>query len=162
MPHGADAYDSGRYPYENGGMKGSAWAYDVHRNKAMTSPKPSSLLPPPSSSSLLAAYYRCSPPPPSPLKMIDVYDHHEMPCTRDAAIPRDAHGRCFKQDPMQGGSGKEAGTHYQIFSDFNAARVQSWLEGTTGDNGQVHYNRSAYLDGRGTSAEAHPRVASQD
>ena len=32
MPHAGGAYDDGKYPYENGGLKGSAWAYDVTTN----------------------------------------------------------------------------------------------------------------------------------
>ena len=44
-------------------------------------------------------------------------------------IQFDDEGRCVKQDPMQGGSGYQAaGDKYTIFSDFNAAVVQGYLE----------------------------------
>ena len=42
----------------------------------------------------------------------------------------DEEGRCVKQDPMQGGAGYQAdGDKYTIFSDFNAAVVQRYIEG---------------------------------
>jgi Peptidase M66 len=53
----------------------------------------------------------------------------------DAANPDHQHndqGQCYRQDPMQGGSGDRIpGTKYSMFSDFNANVVQNYLEGTT-------------------------------
>ncbi|HEY0062052.1 MAG TPA: M66 family metalloprotease, partial [Telluria sp.] len=44
----------------------------------------------------------------------------------------DTGGRCFKQDPMQGGSGDQAaGDAYTMFADFSAGKIQNWFEGAT-------------------------------
>jgi hypothetical protein len=44
----------------------------------------------------------------------------------------DANGACYKQDPMQGGSGDQAaGYLYAMLSDFNVWRLMDWFEGTT-------------------------------
>ena len=44
----------------------------------------------------------------------------------------DPNGRCYKQDPMQGGSGDQAsGFIYSMFADFYAGKIQYWFEGTT-------------------------------
>ncbi|MFD1787013.1 M66 family metalloprotease [Sphingomonas floccifaciens] len=51
----------------------------------------------------------------------------------------DEAGRCFKQDPMQNGIGDQDPSYrFTMFSDFNVARMQRWLEGVTtvGSNGQ--------------------------
>lgn len=51
---------------------------------------------------------------------------------------------CWKQDPMQGGSGDQAAPHrYTMFSDFNAARIQRWLQGgptVRNDDGSYTYD----------------------
>jgi hypothetical protein len=44
----------------------------------------------------------------------------------------DASGRCYKQDPMQGGSGDQAaGDAYTMFADFSVGKIQNWFEGST-------------------------------
>lgn len=52
----------------------------------------------------------------------------------------DGSGRCYKQDPMQGGSGDQAtGDFYTMFADFSAGKIQHWFEGTTTtDSGGNH------------------------
>ena len=86
----------------------------------------------------------------------DEYDDDE-PVTH----PTDDLGRCYKQEPMQGGYGKEAGMYYQLFSDFSAGRIQEWFEGNTrtGSRSSIFYTRSAYLDGKAaaTSPDAYRR-----
>ncbi len=45
-------------------------------------------------------------------------------------IQFDDQGRCIKQDPMQGGSGDQASSDkWTLFSDFNVAQIQGYLEG---------------------------------
>jgi hypothetical protein len=47
-----------------------------------------------------------------------------------------AAGRCYKQDPMQGGAeDRTAGFTYGTFSDYSIARIQEWFEGRTGNDG---------------------------
>ncbi|MDQ1231877.1 hypothetical protein QE379_003303 [Sphingomonas sp. SORGH_AS 879] len=58
-------------------------------------------------------------------------------CARDHEL--DETGRCYKQDPMQNGAGDQDPSYrFTMFSDFNTARMQRWLEGTTtiGSDGQ--------------------------
>ena len=44
----------------------------------------------------------------------------------------DPQGRCYKQDPMQGGSGDQApGYKFALFADYSTGKMQQWLEGTT-------------------------------
>jgi hypothetical protein len=52
----------------------------------------------------------------------------------------DSSNRCYKQDPMQGGSGDQAaGYIYTMFADFYAGKIQYWFEGkTTTDTGGNH------------------------
>ncbi|WP_178372490.1 M66 family metalloprotease [Massilia sp. CF038] len=52
----------------------------------------------------------------------------------------DGSGRCFKQDPMQGGSGDQlSGDAYTMFADFSVGKIQNWFEGdTTVDNSGNH------------------------
>lgn len=52
----------------------------------------------------------------------------------------DTGGRCYKQDPMQGGAGDQARSHtYTMFADFYAGKIQRWFEGvTTKDTGGKH------------------------
>ncbi|MBO7887836.1 peptidase M66 [Burkholderia pseudomallei] len=40
----------------------------------------------------------------------------------------DAQGRCYKQDPMQGGAGDQSsGYKFATFSDYNTGRMQAWI-----------------------------------
>ncbi|WP_296223831.1 M66 family metalloprotease [Ralstonia sp. UBA689] len=42
----------------------------------------------------------------------------------------DSAGHCIKQDPMQGGAGDQSpGYKFATFSDFNAGKMQAWLQG---------------------------------
>ena len=98
IPHTAGWYGEGKFPYPNGGLAGSAWAYDVTRHV-----------------------------------MIDVYHHGSLASDHwckaaDSSIPVADNGLCYKQDPMQSGSGMEAGQVYQIYADFNAAHIQRYFE----------------------------------
>ncbi|KVP76742.1 peptidase M66 [Burkholderia ubonensis] len=53
---------------------------------------------------------------------------HYAGCSTDHQL--DSQGRCFKQDPMQGGEGDQSPDYkFTMFSDFSAARLQSWMEG---------------------------------
>lgn len=109
MPHAADGFADGKYPYAGGSLLGSVWGYDAGRRE------------------LLAPFM-----PPGA--------DHFADCLTDGAHQVDREGRCVKQDPMQSGSGDQApGYKYTMFSDFNAAAIQRYFEGTTtlGD-GDVH------------------------
>ena len=110
IPHTAGWYGEGKFPYPNGGLAGSAWAYDVTRHV-----------------------------------MIDVYHHGSLASDHwckaaDSSIPVADNGLCYKQDPMQSGSGMEAGQVYQIYADFNAAHIQRYFEGRTASQGRGFYN----------------------
>ena len=111
LPHWAASYTSSpqTYPYPNGGLNGSGWAFDEHQEK-----------------------------------MIDVFAHGTMStteasCRTDDAWPKDAHNRCYKQDPMQSGhANRDAGRNYQIFSDFSVSVIQQYFEGAPGKtNGRI-------------------------
>ena len=118
MPHVGGAFDAGRYPYPNGGLSGSEWGYDVNNNV-----------------------------------FLDVYQHGTMNATTGckspnaglssniSAYPKDGLGRCYKQDPMQGGS-VDAGQPYAIFSDFHAGQIQGYFEGSTASNGRLFFDES--------------------
>ena len=116
MPHVGGAFDQGRYPYPNGGLKGSEWGYDVNNHV-----------------------------------LLDVFQHGTMNATTgckaaNAAVvsniteyPKDSLGRCYKQDPMQGGS-IDAGQPYAIFADFHAGQIQGYFEGKTATDGRLFYD----------------------
>lgn len=109
LPHAGESYAAGSgYPYPGGSLNGSAWGYDQMRAQFMPTFVPAGA----------EQLSRCA---------SQTY----------AGTPRqmDAKGRCIKQDPMQSGSGDQvAGDAYTIFSDYNAARIQRYLEGETSLN----------------------------
>jgi hypothetical protein len=111
MPHAGESNAEGTgYPYVGGSLKGSVWGFDQKRQRFM-----SPLVPTTASS-----FRNCA---------NDVFSR----------TPRqlDAQGRCIRQDPMQSGSGDQAaGDAYTLFSDYNAAVVQNYLEGVTTLNAQ--------------------------
>lgn len=52
---------------------------------------------------------------------------HYAGCSADHQL--DSQGRCFKQDPMQGGEGDQSPDYrFTMFSDFSVARMQKWME----------------------------------
>lgn len=62
-------------------------------------------------------------------------------CTTNRQTTSD--GNCYKQDPMQGGhEDRTAGHTYGTFSDFNAAKLQRWFEGsaTADAAGKISYS----------------------
>ncbi|MDX2006081.1 MAG: M66 family metalloprotease [Meiothermus sp.] len=107
MPHANDGYTDGTYPYVGGSLKGSSWGYDQTRQEFLGTFVPTTA----------SRFAGC----------------------RSGGFPMgrqlDEQGRCVKQDPMQSGSGDQAaGYRFTMFSDFNAAVVQHYLEGTAKDN----------------------------
>lgn len=97
------------FPYLKGSLKESAWGYDLRLRK---------FLPPfiPADSKSFAS------------------------CKNRAYQLLNAAGQCAKQDPMQSGQTDGPSTaRYSMMSDYNIARIQRWLEGSTsaGANG-VH------------------------
>ncbi|WP_380780366.1 M66 family metalloprotease [Sphingomonas sp. R86520] len=110
LPHAADGYADGAYPYVAGSLKGSAWGYDFGTRQFL-----SPLIPTTASS-----YKNCA-------------TNHQL----------DGSGRCYKQDPMQSGSGDQDPSYlFADLSDYNAARIQLWLEGVTATdaNGAFTYS----------------------
>lgn len=63
---------------------------------------------------------------------IDESNHLFKTCANNSEIQKDATGRCYKQDNMQGGNGHEPeGYRYQMHADANAGRIQTkYIEGT--------------------------------
>jgi hypothetical protein len=55
---------------------------------------------------------------------------------RDCATrQKDAAGKCYRQDPMQGGAGDQTpGYAFTMHSDGNVARLQRWFEGVASDD----------------------------
>jgi hypothetical protein len=55
---------------------------------------------------------------------------------RDCATrQKDAAGKCYRQDPMQGGAGDQTpGYAFTMHSDANVARLQRWFEGAASDD----------------------------
>jgi Peptidase M66 len=111
MPHAGESNAAATgYPYLGGSLNGSAWGFDQKRQRFM-----STLVPTTASS-----YRNCA-------------------SGKFNSTPRqlDAQGRCIRQDPMQSGSGDQAaGDSYTLFSDYNAAVVQKYLEGVASLNAQ--------------------------
>ncbi len=62
-------------------------------------------------------------------------------CTANRQTTTD--GKCYKQDPMQGGhEDRSAGHTYGTFSDYNAGKLQQWFEGraTADAAGKISYS----------------------
>ncbi|SFI49268.1 Peptidase M66 [Collimonas sp. OK307] len=60
-----------------------------------------------------------------------------LPC-KSSGRQLDASGRCYRQDPMQGGSGDQsAGYRWEMFADYSSALIQGWM------NGRIVYNPAA-------------------
>lgn len=109
MPHAGESNAAATgYPYLGGSLNGSAWGFDQKRQRFM-----STLVPTTASS-----YRNCAG---------GVFN--------GTSRQLDAQGRCIRQDPMQSGSGDQAaGDRYTLFSDYNAAVVQKYLEGVASLN----------------------------
>jgi hypothetical protein len=111
MPHAGESNAGGTgYPYPGGSLNGSAWGFDQKRQRFMSTLVPTSA----------SSYRNCA---------NGVFN--------GTPRQRDAQGRCIRQDPMQSGSGDQAaGDSYTLFSDYNAAVVQKYLEGVASLNAQ--------------------------
>ncbi|MQR02145.1 M66 family metalloprotease [Glaciimonas soli] len=60
-----------------------------------------------------------------------------LPCKKTGR-QLDPSGRCYRQDPMQGGNGDQtAGYRWTMFADYSIALMQGWM------NGRVVYNPNA-------------------
>ncbi|MGQ0698445.1 MAG: M66 family metalloprotease [Panacagrimonas sp.] len=119
LPHAGEAFDTNRYPYEWGSLKGSLWGYDSNRSLFLAPFLPTSA----------STYSGCA---------SDVFAGH--------ARAADAKGRCVKQDPMQSGSGDQAaGDRFTAFSDYSTAVMQRYFEGRTTVNGDGSH---AYSGGK--------------
>ena len=100
LPHVGGEYPN-KYPYPNGGLKGSGWAYDEHKDQ------------------FYDVFHKTDHCP-----IVD-----GVPGTPDVAV--DDSGRCYKQDVMQSGDEtKDGGMMYGLYSDFDVARIQRLFEGT--------------------------------
>lgn len=116
MPHAGESYraNSG-YPYIGGSLKGSLWGFDQNKLQFLPTTVPTSA----------SSYNQCAG------HMFD-------------GTPRqlDSRGRCIKQDSMQSGAGDQgAGYRYTMHSDYNAAVIQRYFEGTTTlVNGEKRYS----------------------
>jgi hypothetical protein len=87
-----------RFPYLNGSLSGSAWGYNSATNEFR-----STLVP----------------------RTASIYTS----CTNNTSYPKDKSGRCYRLDPMDNGDGGSAPNHsFSLFSDFNNARIQRWLQ----------------------------------
>lgn len=116
MPHAGESYraNSG-YPYIGGSLNGSLWGFDQNKMQFLPTVVPSTA----------SSYNRCK---------TQVFD----------GTPRqiDRFGRCIKQDSMQSGSGDQGSAYrYTMHSDYNAAVIQRYFEGsTTLVNGTKRYS----------------------
>ena len=98
MPHAADGYNAGKYPYIRGSLKGSTWGYDQKNDRFIPNfvPKTST------------ASVGCSSNP--------KFQKDEVGrCVRQDIM-------------QGGGGHKAQGDTFSIFSDFNASVVQGYLE----------------------------------
>jgi hypothetical protein len=63
-----------------------------------------------------------------------------LPCT-SGGRQLDPAGRCYRQDPMQGGSGDHAsGYRWSMFADYSSALIQGWM------NSRIVYDAAASSD----------------
>lgn len=63
-----------------------------------------------------------------------------LPC-KSSGRQLDAAGHCYRQDPMQGGSGDQsAGYRWAMFADYTIALIQGWM------NGRIVYDPAATSD----------------
>ena len=114
LPHAADAYDSGSYPYPRGSLKGSGWGYDAVAGHLVD-----------------PFFHRCAPEGSSGRKNRELED--APPGASEPFSPR-----CYKQDPMQGGhQDRDRNQYYGIFSDFQCALIQRYFEGETLEKGRA-------------------------
>lgn len=86
------------YPYIGGSIKGSAWSYNSYHKSFR-----STLIPP----------------------TAPVF----MSCRQIGNYQKNEEGRCYRQDPMDNADGGSAPSNrFPIFSDYNAARMQTWAQ----------------------------------
>ncbi|MES2684531.1 MAG: M66 family metalloprotease [Pseudomonadota bacterium] len=105
LPHAGEAFDQGRYPYEWGSLKGSAWGFDFNHQEFL----------PPFMATTSADFSSCA---------SDSFAGH--------ARAADGSSRCIKQDPMQSGAGdQDPGYKFATFSDYSSAVMQRHFEGLT-------------------------------
>jgi hypothetical protein len=123
LGHAAGEYRDGKYPYEGGSLKGSVWGFDSKTNTFI-----SDLV-----SSDAQNYAKCK----------DYVSH-------GYARPLDSLGNCYKVDVMEsGGEDRSAKYAYGLFSDFNAARIQRYMEkraiaSTSSKTGYAKWNQALY------------------
>ena len=114
LPHAADAYDSGSYPYPRGSLKGSGWGYDAVAGHLVD-----------------PFFHRCAPR--GELGAEEPRARGRPPGASEPFSPR-----CYKQDPMQGGhQDRDRNQYYGIFSDFQCALIQRYFEGETLEKGRA-------------------------
>lgn len=121
LPHQAEAYRAGRYPYVGGSLAGSVWGYDQIGKRFQGPFVPTTA----------ERYAKCRG---------DTFD----------GSPRqiDSAGRCVKQDPMQSGSGDQAPEYrFTTFSDYSTGMYQRYFEGVTslGSGGAHTYSGGSVI-----------------
>ena len=101
MPHAADAYADGSYPYVGGSLLGSAWGYDQGRRE------------------LLAPWIPAS------------ASHADDCLTDGAHQIDAEGRCVKQDPMQSGSGDQAEGYRYTMFSDFNASVIQRWFEGET-------------------------------
>lgn len=101
MPHAADGYADGEYPYVGGSLLGSAWGYDAARRE------------------FLAPFI-----PPGA-------DHADDCLTDEAHQIDDQGRCVKQDPMQSGSGDQAPGYKYTLFSDFNASVIQRYFEGVT-------------------------------
>lgn len=111
MPHAADAFADGLYPYAGGSLLGSAWGWDAGRRE------------------LLAPFM-----PPGAEHFADCLTDGAHQIDREGRCVK-------QDPMQSGSGDQAPGYKYTMFSDFNAGKIQRYFEGVTtvGDGGVHEY-----------------------
>lgn len=117
LGHAAGEYKDNNFPYYGGSIKGSEWGFDISTNTFI-----SDLV-----TSDAQNYSNCK-----------KYTSHGY------MRPLDENGNCYKVDVMESGSEDRSKKYqYGIFSDYNAARIQKYVESKTiiNDKSLTNYSK---------------------
>ncbi|WP_212749164.1 M66 family metalloprotease, partial [Chitinivorax sp. B] len=112
MPHAADGYKSGSYPYINGSLLGSGWGYDLGRNTFLSPYLPQDA----------DTFKNCK------------TDTNRIKDKEGRCIKQDP--------MQGGSGDQAKGYRYTMFADFNAGVIQRYFEGNTtiDKDGKRKYN----------------------
>lgn len=98
MGHSPEEYRENWYPYEGGSLKGSSWGFNSYHKEFRPA-----LIPP----------------------TARIFES----CRASGKFQKNDDNRCYRFDPMHDATNNGASNNnFPLYSDYNAARIQSWLK----------------------------------